>query len=122
MVIWFLGYHIRIHIQIAESTVLQAIKTLEIEIAVEITDNISEAEALLALQSKIRKNPRIKSLATSHGIPVYVTKVTEKNKTVLEVFKYSASLTKRNSPSCRRVQVFKWPKRYGSYSQTTKMD
>lgn len=45
------------------------------EIAVEITDNISEAEALLALQSKIRKNPRIKSLATSHGIPVYVTKV-----------------------------------------------
>ncbi|KAF3520011.1 hypothetical protein DY000_02063783 [Brassica cretica] len=59
---------------IAESTVLQAIKTLEMEIAVEITDNISEAEALLALQSKIRKNPRIKSLATSHGIPVYVTK------------------------------------------------
>ncbi|KAL0825722.1 hypothetical protein Bca101_049399 [Brassica carinata] len=55
---------------IAESTVLQAIKTLEMEIAVEITDNISEAEALLALQSKIRKNPRIKSLATSHGIQV----------------------------------------------------
>ncbi|XP_024007905.1 uncharacterized protein ycf45 isoform X3 [Eutrema salsugineum] len=59
---------------ISESTVLQAIKQLEMETAVEITDNISEAEALLALQSKIRKNPRIKSLATSHGIPVYVTK------------------------------------------------
>lgn len=73
-----------IHIQIAESTVLQAIKTLEMEIAVEITDNISEAEALLALQSKIRKNPRIKSLATSHGIPVYVTKVTEKTRLFLK--------------------------------------
>ncbi|CAN8235126.1 unnamed protein product [Cochlearia groenlandica] len=59
---------------IAESTVLQAIKQLEMEVAVELTDNISEAEALLALQSKIRKNPRIKSLATSHGIPIYVTK------------------------------------------------
>ncbi|CAA7043102.1 unnamed protein product [Microthlaspi erraticum] len=59
---------------IAEATVLQAIKQLEMETAVEITDNMSEAEALLALQSKIRKNPRIKSLATSHGIPVYVTK------------------------------------------------
>lgn len=82
-----------IHIQIAESTVLQAIKTLEMEITVEITDNISEAEALLALQSKIRKNPRIKSLATSHGIPVYVTKVTKnKIKTALEVLKYSEHL------------------------------
>ncbi|KAG7589952.1 P-loop containing nucleoside triphosphate hydrolase [Arabidopsis suecica] len=59
---------------IAESTVLQAIKQLEMETAVELTDDISEAEALLALQAKIRKNPRIKSLATSHGIPVYVTK------------------------------------------------
>jgi nucleoside-triphosphatase THEP1 len=59
---------------IAESTVLQAIKQLEMETAVELTDDISEAEALLALQAKIRKNPRIKSFATSHGIPVYVTK------------------------------------------------
>ncbi|XP_006300819.2 uncharacterized protein ycf45 isoform X1 [Capsella rubella] len=59
---------------IAESTVLQAIKQLDMETAVELTDDISEAEALLALQAKIRKNPRIKSLATSHSIPVYVTK------------------------------------------------
>ncbi|XP_010428223.1 PREDICTED: uncharacterized protein ycf45-like isoform X1 [Camelina sativa] len=59
---------------IAESTVLQAIKQLEMETAVELTDDISEAEAILALQAKIRKNPRIKALATSHGIPVYVTK------------------------------------------------
>ncbi|KAL1194101.1 Protein SEEDLING PLASTID DEVELOPMENT 1 [Cardamine amara subsp. amara] len=59
---------------IAESTVLQAIKQLEMETSVELIDYISEAEAVLALQSKIRKNPQIKSLATSHGIPVYVTK------------------------------------------------
>lgn len=81
LMISLFNIHILIHrfvnfpTQIAESTVLQAIKQLEMETAVELTDDISEAEALLALQAKIRKNPRIKTLATSHRIPVYVTKV-----------------------------------------------
>ncbi|CAI0408321.1 unnamed protein product [Linum tenue] len=40
----------------------------------QLTDNISEANALLALQSKIKKNPRIQAAAKSHNIPIYVTK------------------------------------------------
>lgn len=43
---------------------------------VKLTDDISEAHALLALQSKLKKNPGIQAAARSHGIPIYVTKVT----------------------------------------------
>lgn len=43
--------------------------------AVELTDNISEADALLALQSKLKKNSRIQTAAKNHDIPIYVTKV-----------------------------------------------
>lgn len=65
------------------------------ETAVELTDDISEADALLALQAKIRKNPRIKSLATSHGIPVYVTKVKIKSENVLfQVFLFQLPIPK----------------------------
>ncbi|KAF5951619.1 hypothetical protein HYC85_009563 [Camellia sinensis] len=41
---------------------------------IKLTDNINEAHALLALQSKLKKNPRIQVAARSHGIPIYVTK------------------------------------------------
>lgn len=41
---------------------------------VKLTDDISEAHALLALQSKLKKNPGIQAAARSHGIPIYVTK------------------------------------------------
>lgn len=55
---------------------MQAIKQLKMnDIALQLTDNISEANALLALQSKLKKNPRIQSAARSHDIPIYVTKV-----------------------------------------------
>lgn len=43
--------------------------------AIQLTDNISEANALLALQSKLKKNPGIQAAAKSHDIPIYVTKV-----------------------------------------------
>ncbi|XP_059662703.1 protein SEEDLING PLASTID DEVELOPMENT 1 [Cornus florida] len=59
---------------ILETSVLQGLKQLEMDDAVKITDNISEADALLALQSKLKKNPRIQGAAKSHGIPIYVTK------------------------------------------------
>uniref|UniRef100_A0A5B7ARP5 AAA+ ATPase domain-containing protein n=1 Tax=Davidia involucrata TaxID=16924 RepID=A0A5B7ARP5_DAVIN len=59
---------------ILETSVIQGIKQLEMDDVVEITDNISEADALLALQSKLKKNPRIQTAAKSHGIPIYVTK------------------------------------------------
>lgn len=54
---------------------LQGMKLLKVDDAVEFTDNISEADALLALQSKLKKNSRIQAAARSLGIPVYVTKV-----------------------------------------------
>ncbi|KAI5420300.1 hypothetical protein KIW84_044180 [Lathyrus oleraceus] len=40
----------------------------------QLTDNISEANALLALQSKLKKNSRIQAAFKSNDIPIYVTK------------------------------------------------
>ncbi|KAI9086030.1 hypothetical protein K1719_032107 [Acacia pycnantha] len=60
---------------ILEATVMQAIKQLKMnDMALQLTDNMSEANALLALQSKLKKNPRIQAAAKSHDIPIYVTK------------------------------------------------
>lgn len=54
---------------------IQGINQLKMDDKVELTDNISEAGALLALQSKLKKNSRIQAAAKSHDIPIYVTKV-----------------------------------------------
>lgn len=55
---------------------IQGIKQLKMdEAAVQFIDDISKADALLALQSKLKKNPRIQAVAKSYGIPIYVTKV-----------------------------------------------
>lgn len=54
---------------------VQAIKRLNLDEEIELTDNISEADVLLALQSKIKKNLGIQAAAESHGKLVYVTKV-----------------------------------------------
>lgn len=55
---------------------MQGIKQLKMnDVALRLTDNISEANALLALQAKLKKNPRIQAAAKSHDIPIYVTKV-----------------------------------------------
>lgn len=40
-----------------------------------LTDNISKADALLGLHSKLKKNPQIETFARSYDIPVFVTKV-----------------------------------------------
>ncbi len=54
----------------------QAINQLKMnDAAIELTDNISEANALLALQSKLKKNSRIQTAANAHDLPIYVTKV-----------------------------------------------
>lgn len=52
----------------------QGIKKLEADAAVHLTDNISKADALFALQSKLKKNPQIQAAAKSHNMPIYVTK------------------------------------------------
>lgn len=59
---------------ILETTVLQGIKKLNLEDEVELTDNIREADALLALQSMLKKNAGIQAAAKSLDKPVYVTK------------------------------------------------
>ncbi|OVA03370.1 AAA+ ATPase domain [Macleaya cordata] len=59
---------------IPETSVIQGIKQLKADDTVELTDNISEADALLALQSKLKKNPRIQAVAKSHHKSIYVTK------------------------------------------------
>ncbi|KAF9609969.1 hypothetical protein IFM89_019525 [Coptis chinensis] len=59
---------------ILETSVIQGIRQLKEDDAVELTDNISEADAMLALQSRLKKNTRIQAVAKSHNIPIYVTK------------------------------------------------
>ncbi|KAJ0101042.1 hypothetical protein Patl1_04789 [Pistacia atlantica] len=72
---WENGYPLRLSVYgILEASVIQGIKQLKMDAAVELTDNISEADALLALQSKLKKNSRIQAAAKSRDIPIYVTK------------------------------------------------
>lgn len=40
-----------------------------------LTDNISKADAVLGLHSKLKKNSHIQTLAGSYDIPIFVTKV-----------------------------------------------
>ncbi|KAK9209097.1 hypothetical protein WN944_001461 [Citrus x changshan-huyou] len=72
---WEYGLLIRLYVYgILEATVVQVIKQLQMDDAVQLTDNISEADALLALHSKLKKNSGIQAAAKSHDIPIYVTK------------------------------------------------
>lgn len=54
---------------------MQGIKQLKMDSTVRLTDNIGEADALLALQSKLKKNSHIQAAAKNLHIPIYVTKV-----------------------------------------------
>lgn len=58
---------------------VQAIRELKMNDTIGLTDNISKADALLALHSKLKKNSRIQAVAKSHDIPIYVTKVAVRN-------------------------------------------
>ncbi|CAI9088764.1 OLC1v1023188C1 [Oldenlandia corymbosa var. corymbosa] len=60
---------------VSEASVIQGMKQLKVDEAINFTDNISEADVLLALQSKLKKNSRIQAAARSRGIPIYITKV-----------------------------------------------
>ncbi|KAL8144951.1 hypothetical protein AgCh_003242 [Apium graveolens] len=59
---------------IAEASVIQGFKQLRMQHTVKFTDNISEADALLALQAKLKKNSRLQAAAKSCATPVYVAK------------------------------------------------
>lgn len=69
--------------QIVESNILQALKLLQLEKLVNLTDDMSKANALLALQSKL-KNSRIQGVARSLEIPIYTTKVTSSLKVKIQ--------------------------------------
>ncbi|KAD5318160.1 hypothetical protein E3N88_18106 [Mikania micrantha] len=59
---------------VSETSSRLVFKHLKMESAIEFTENISEADAILALLSKIKKNSRIQAAAHSNDIPIYVTK------------------------------------------------
>lgn len=54
---------------------LQAIKQLEMGEMITLTYNLGEADAFLALHSKLKKNPHIQAFAKSRNRPIFVTKV-----------------------------------------------
>ncbi|XP_011082742.1 uncharacterized protein ycf45 isoform X2 [Sesamum indicum] len=59
---------------ISEASMVQGMKQLKIDDTIEFTDNISEADVLLALQSKLKKNSGLQAAAKARGIPTYVSK------------------------------------------------
>ncbi|KZV20221.1 hypothetical protein F511_01078 [Dorcoceras hygrometricum] len=59
---------------ISEASVAQGMKQLKMEDTFEYTDNISEADVLIALQSKLKNNSRLQAAARSRGIPTYICK------------------------------------------------
>lgn len=59
---------------ISEASIVQGIRQLKIDDIVEFTDNISEADVFIALQSKLKKNSRLQAAARSQGLPTYVIK------------------------------------------------
>uniref|UniRef100_A0A453QR54 Phosphotyrosine protein phosphatase domain-containing protein n=2 Tax=Aegilops tauschii subsp. strangulata TaxID=200361 RepID=A0A453QR54_AEGTS len=59
---------------ISEEIALQAIKQLELEDMITLTYNISEADAVIALQSKLKKNSQIQAVLKSEDIPVFFAK------------------------------------------------
>ncbi|CAL5036866.1 unnamed protein product [Urochloa decumbens] len=59
---------------ISESTALQAIKQMDLEDVVTLTYNISEADAVIALHSKLKKNSQIQAVVKSQDIPVFFVK------------------------------------------------
>ncbi|KAE8815813.1 hypothetical protein D1007_06643 [Hordeum vulgare] len=59
---------------ISEEIALQAIKQLELEDMITLTYNISEADAVIALQSKLKKNSQIQALLKSEDLPVFFAK------------------------------------------------
>lgn len=59
---------------ILEASLSQVTHQFKSDYAIQVTDNISEAHAILALQPKLKKNSRIQAVAKSHDIPIAVIK------------------------------------------------
>ncbi|EPS74206.1 hypothetical protein M569_00547 [Genlisea aurea] len=61
---------------IPETSVLQGMKQLSTGGRIEFTYNISEADVLVALHTKLKKNPHLQTAAKSRDIPTYIAKST----------------------------------------------
>ncbi|KAL9689469.1 hypothetical protein QQ045_009855 [Rhodiola kirilowii] len=59
---------------ILEASLLQVTHRFKSDYRIQVTDNISEADAILALQPKLKKNSRIQAVAKAHDIPIFVIK------------------------------------------------
>uniref|UniRef100_A0A7N0T6D2 AAA+ ATPase domain-containing protein n=1 Tax=Kalanchoe fedtschenkoi TaxID=63787 RepID=A0A7N0T6D2_KALFE len=59
---------------ILEASLLQVTHQVKSDYRIQVTDNISEADAILALQPKLKKNSRIQAVAKAHDIPIAVIK------------------------------------------------
>lgn len=61
--------------QIFEADLLQVAKVMGLESQIDVTDDIGNANAILALSSEMKQNPWIRSVAKFHQLPVFVIKV-----------------------------------------------
>uniref|UniRef100_A0A1D1YQ45 Uncharacterized protein ycf45 n=2 Tax=Anthurium amnicola TaxID=1678845 RepID=A0A1D1YQ45_9ARAE len=86
---------------ILEISMVQAINQLKLDELIELTDNISEANAFLALYSKLKKNSRIQAAAKSHEVPIFVTKTSS----LLQITKALRALVAENGSAYERSQL-----------------
>ncbi|ERN01283.1 uncharacterized protein ycf45 [Amborella trichopoda] len=60
--------------KILEADLLQVIKFMGLDHAIDITDDIGTANAILALKSELKQNPWIRGVAKFHQLPIFVIK------------------------------------------------
>ncbi|XP_078435548.1 P-loop containing nucleoside triphosphate hydrolases superfamily protein [Wolffia australiana] len=69
------GSPVRVYIyKILEADLLQVAKVMGLESQIAVTDDIGNANAILALSSEMKQNPWIRSVAKFHQLPVFVIK------------------------------------------------
>ncbi|XP_044474402.1 protein SEEDLING PLASTID DEVELOPMENT 1-like isoform X2 [Mangifera indica] len=77
------GFPLRLFVYgILEASIMQGIKQLKMDSTVRLTDNIGEADALLALQSKLKKNSHIQAAAKNLHIPIYTSSLVQITKAI----------------------------------------
>ncbi|MQL80764.1 hypothetical protein Taro_013216 [Colocasia esculenta] len=66
---------IRVYVyKVLEADLLQVAKVMGLENEIDVTDDIGNANAILALNSEMKQNPWIRSVAKFHKLPVFVIK------------------------------------------------
>ena len=65
-------------LQILEADLLQVANVMGLENQIDVTDDIGNANAILALSSEMKQNPWIRSVAKFHQLPVFVIKVRDR--------------------------------------------